>query len=861
MNENLRCELNFLIAKYLEENFPDIGDKFIEKCQEKKVLPRGVFYFGDKYEDVGKKLFPNIDSNHIYDVLSLVSSSSVCKSFIFRQKGTEIGKVKDNFKKIKADCFLVGEKLENQKIYRPLQYIDGHFDMIDKLIIDKTSQILLSGSGDSLVKVWKLPEFNLMLSLSAHSCGISSLLLHPSNRFVITSDVNGVCTSSLEDGLFKKRIKITKAIDNLQVSCSDDGECIILSSDTGVIQIHRPTKDGLNIESIPEKYFHFNKNDEINFVRLSKCGKILVVSTDISHLIVVDVRLNRAFFKTCFNSLPYDAVFSPVQPATMIVMSKEESYIILLRSENSLFDIKTELSPPFSKSNPSRIKFAQWSHDGTLVFGVTEKYTIIWKVCDGSVFKIFDDDRFSDVCSIMPHPVDHDLLFVGQDSGRSIILNIRSGQTILDFSKIESPITSASWSPDGQFLYVAYKCGGITQIGPNKMEFKSTDQYFSRELNINNGDKSKIVDRYGDILAPQPKIYKINSLYLCCKMLCQNSIDEELINKSEWVKFSERSMKSVFCLEYNFTKVANKKTRDIVCESDLDEFLYLTNETESGNSDSNIIPEWMFMTKHEQHTYFPQMGDEVVYFKSGHQKFLAECNDLMYLIPPYEIEPSLPDILTGIVTSMSFHTHHILLTIRFTDCNLESKLVFTLPDSPPFLIPKWRYRNSMTMLKKLSEGSIVKVPYSETTGMIIYDAEIERIKSSFRSKPFGCISVNYVDGGDQCYISPWEIQYEEERPQSPITIQQIEYSETFKQLSTVHTDLYEMRSQYELSQILSLGLYPVDLKLICDRFKNGFYNSVNHITMDFSNFLFRCEMLGIYVPHEISSLNFKEIFN
>ena len=87
MDADTKKELFFLVAKYLKQEFPAIGEEFIKECEQKK------------------KLFP-----------SCVFST------------------------------------------------DPSFDGLDSHSL--TSQILISGADDFLIKIWKIPELNLISTIS-----------------------------------------------------------------------------------------------------------------------------------------------------------------------------------------------------------------------------------------------------------------------------------------------------------------------------------------------------------------------------------------------------------------------------------------------------------------------------------------------------------------------------------------------------------------------------------------------------------------------------------------------------------------------------------------------------------------------
>ena len=66
--------------------------------------------------------------------------------------------------------------------------------------------------------------------------------------------------------------------------------------------------------------------------------------------------------------------------------------------------------------------------------------------------------------------------------------------------------------------------------------------------------------------------------------------------------------------------------------------------------DPTNLPDWTFWSKQEQHTYIPQIGEDVVYFKQGHRT-LYKLFDIEYIKTPYEYKLQLPKVAYAKITS------------------------------------------------------------------------------------------------------------------------------------------------------------------------------------------------------------------
>ena len=55
--ENDLNEMNFLIAKYLNEHFPDVGELFIKKCEENSKFPKCALREKRSFEQLNSTIF------------------------------------------------------------------------------------------------------------------------------------------------------------------------------------------------------------------------------------------------------------------------------------------------------------------------------------------------------------------------------------------------------------------------------------------------------------------------------------------------------------------------------------------------------------------------------------------------------------------------------------------------------------------------------------------------------------------------------------------------------------------------------------------------------------------------------------
>ncbi|OHS98323.1 hypothetical protein TRFO_08888 [Tritrichomonas foetus] len=190
-------ELCFLIAKFLKSKFPELASRFIDECEKSKMFPSSIFCNAPNYNQLDQSLYPSIPVNHLINLLKLPPVERFNAS---SWNSNNISLLRPIYRQTlpnKSDLSL----------FRPIIRMVGHFFVPYCLAIDKTSQILISGSDDGKVKVWQMPDMNLLQSYTLSKGGITEILVHPSNSYFCFSDDKGVfVTVSIRTGLVKRKI-------------------------------------------------------------------------------------------------------------------------------------------------------------------------------------------------------------------------------------------------------------------------------------------------------------------------------------------------------------------------------------------------------------------------------------------------------------------------------------------------------------------------------------------------------------------------------------------------------------------------------------------------------------------------------
>lgn len=61
----LNKEICFLIAKFLQKLYPEIGQMFIKECEKNQLFPSSIFLDSVSYDQLNTSIYPSIPSNQI----------------------------------------------------------------------------------------------------------------------------------------------------------------------------------------------------------------------------------------------------------------------------------------------------------------------------------------------------------------------------------------------------------------------------------------------------------------------------------------------------------------------------------------------------------------------------------------------------------------------------------------------------------------------------------------------------------------------------------------------------------------------------------------------------------------------------
>lgn len=260
---------------------------------------------------------------------------------------------------------------------------------------------------------------------------------------------------------------------------------------------------------------------------------------------------------------------------------------------------------------------------------------------------------------------------------------------------------------------------------------------------------------------------------------------------------------------------------------------------------------WLMLCEHEPgYRYIPQLGDEVVYLRQGHQEYIEKY-------APYERGPwistkgRINDVETCLVEGLDYAPvpgsgeSCCKLTLKFID---DSSSVFgrsfklTLPEllqAPDFLVEKTWY--DFAVSRNWTPGNTCSVwwRHEEGEGGSWWEGRIVSAKpksSDFPDSPWERYAVQYQGDPDPELQSPWELHDPEVRWDPP----HIDFETRNKLLDNL-SKLERKKQEYgivNLEQVSQkpdfLNRFPVPLSpnVVRSRLTNNYYRNVEAVKHD-----------------------------
>jgi hypothetical protein len=279
------------------------------------------------------------------------------------------------------------------------------------------------------------------------------------------------------------------------------------------------------------------------------------------------------------------------------------------------------------------------------------------------------------------------------------------------------------------------------------------------------------------------------------------------------------------------TELGSESTESDSSESELEDE---DNAKEESEILPYVIPDFCFHSNVFRHSYIPQIGEEVIYLRKGHQAWGKKCM-LLEFPPPYMLRHSLPCFVRAIVSNMQFIVSHFIITLDFDD--FKAKVAYPVPECFPFLVSATHFKASMSYMTTLSVGDIVCVDLEEKGVLKEFRARVAGFSNNWTENPFDSVIVTFCDDNTKGRLQPWELKFQVgELNKDLMKMMQIcEFlANTVRDFAQKreYNEFRECRSEKVLRVLVSEGKMPMDLTLLRERLENCYYVALEGIIHD-----------------------------
>lgn len=263
---------------------------------------------------------------------------------------------------------------------------------------------------------------------------------------------------------------------------------------------------------------------------------------------------------------------------------------------------------------------------------------------------------------------------------------------------------------------------------------------------------------------------------------------------------------------------------------------------------ANIAPDWLLLPRQEEcYRYIPQLGDEVVYLRQGHQEYLESIGD-MNSGPWLSVKGQIRAVEFCSVESLKYSTLRgsgescCKLILKFIDPSATvSGGVFRLTLSelnnfPDFLVERTRYEASILRNWSCRDKCLVWWRDDRGQGGNWWEGRILSSKdksNEFPGSPWERYSVHYKSDLTNKHLhSPWEL-HDLESPWEPLHIENEIRDELLSSFGYL-THSVKNQERYGISRLNQIAkrsdfqnrfAVPLSPALIELRLKNSYYRS------------------------------------
>lgn len=852
---NITKELSVLLCHYLKDRFPDTYAELVKYVEKNKLLP-------DDCYDITQALsvrYPNFPTDHFFQFIKTLRPEDDYPS-IFRRI-TPFPKIVDDYVRfISHEC-----------------KIACHKDSIYCMYIDPLSRVLITGSDDYSIKVFKLPELQFVKRLVGHEGCITNISCNPLCTMLLSSShdktirlwslVTGKCISVLANFSYDV---VHSAI------FSPSGSMIAAACEDGTVPLWT-TPDAIQGKP-PCRILRSPGKGPVAWVTFSPGGEFLAYSSEPSHVTVVPLKTMTQTILDLHQSLVDIVLFTHgffgngEYGPRLLTVSGEDGAVACWQMESGSWKTKYTIKHGVGRQKSKILKVVPDMNEHVFLLSRTN-HLYACDMLTGETLGHFPEVPIcEDVTCIAAHPFRPEIFFIGNTSGDAALVDTNKLEVISSIAHAMGTLNEACWSQDGSAVYAADNEGnvGIFRITPTKGDRKPVKDIELFEGHEFGYKENYLCDKKGNKLVPQPVPIDIRSLELPINMLqstflrdCANELalvqriitndHPEPVAPENHVDIAPPTHIPVTIDIINNPRGPNVVFEEETIQEEEDGDLNIEIESTSdewdldaglaGDDDDNDFtmmeqsseqipgkwPAWQTAIVADELFYLPQVGDEVVIAADAYAKVGEEHNCPLPDDRTFNAGPA-----RGTITEMASHEAGILLTIQVKGSNVN--VVYPVPGpSSRFLDTVTRFRSVSESISRFSPQARVSVARLEGAGVKIQRGVIAKVAKDIAEHPHNSVTVRWDGSGNESTISPWDA-FSVGRKRIYATLPQLTPAVEKTALSVIDSAGGKEPAIVSLKKLDEEAVdritYPMSLVLIRERVKGGWYRSSKALIYD-----------------------------
>ncbi|OHT11467.1 hypothetical protein TRFO_19109 [Tritrichomonas foetus] len=770
--------------------------------------------------------------------------------------------------------------------------IIGHTRCVRLICHDPAKLYFLTVSSDRTMKLWHLNSLSLIYTYKGHESDVITAEISPDRTMIASISADQTIRIwSLINGSCLERILDNALWPFNCVTFSPDSKFIAIASEHGRIIIRYATDIDHNQPPLHRHRFPVHKTvilrDPVRYCCFSPGGRLIAAALHSGKIVVFTVMGSMLWEATMGDNHCDFCFFHPMMPNIVFAFSSKAGIALMYEIRDEMKLIRSYKSKRIFNRMQSCL-FAL-SCDSSLIFACSSTQFIAWSVDDNEK-PVGKTEGLPSATEVSPHPqIPYVVAIVCKSS---VIIFNAATSTIMNTLNIPDAtwkMHSGNWSENGLDFYATDTAGGVSvfrqcsNFDPNAEQSCDTslyffpndftDSYWDEKLGEVEDSNKKPVHQN-----PRDKIY--NETNQC---LCENyrpypfeSIQMTYLPHPSFYALQDiedRFLTTVHpfaTIECESEQVSHSNSNALPANIDEHEAILSSESSSDEEEDAadngkpqDRYPFWTIVDSPTHNTYFPQIGDRVVYIREGHLQMIADDPSLgETILPSIENEIWWPNIGAFVIQEVHHSKYQCQITMKRLDITARGKYnflkeiehpecldiadaeparIFDYPigNAPAFFILAEQFCSSVDAYENMSIGDDVDIYFKQSdftekkyTGRILEKYETNTWYNS--------ISLDWGDdSGDDTTYSPWEL-YSVKKHEVYTPVMPSEMATQAKAvIKVLHAaqSVRSLRPYFKQTFFVPSIIYPSDFGLVKRRLMNNMYRNIISLQFDINSVL------------------------